>query len=308
MKVLPSVTHRAGVQYDGDSDSDEGGDSAAALLGQISLHNPETAAGWALLTERLAQHHPSAPSKPWAHARSAARAWPALASTVRSVLGVFSPDDFFYIQEDLTKRGPPQSLRQCLALCNLAAWDPYVVQACMPLLQQRLASGRYTLKHDFLLGIRRTWANWYRVLASNKCDLPYDIGLLWMALGDMVRAEAFFTASLRYVGPHHATHYQIARCRAQGKRDMPGAVEALQASLTLLPSYDEASNFLQYLLRYQVAAAHAEKLGLKAVYIGDDSESNTSSASPEGGGGGGQAGHAASASYEMSVGGQQLRF
>jgi len=292
-----TATHRAGVQYDADSDSDEGGDSTAVVLGQISLHNPETAAGWALLSERLAKVHPLAPRKPWAHARAEARCWPALASTVRSVLAVFSPDDFFYLQEDLSSRGPPQSLRQCLALCNLAAWDPYVVQACMPVLQQRLASGRYTLKHDFLLGIRRTWVNWYRVLASNRCDLPYDIGLLWMSLGDMQRAEAFFTASLRYVGPHHATHYQIARCRGHAKRDLTGAVEALQATLELQPEHEDAANFLQHLLRYQEAAVHAEKLGLKAVFSGDNSEQGSASddESPK-------------AAFTMSVGGQQLKF
>ena len=293
------ATHRAGVQYAGDSDSDEYGDSTAAVLGQISLHNPETAAGWALLTARLSSKHASAPPKPWAHARAEARFWPALAGTVRSVLGVFSPDDFFYLQEDLSSRGPPQSLRQCLALCNLAAWDPHVVQSCMPVLQQRLAAGRYTLKHDFLLGIRRAWVNWYRVLASNKCDLPFDIGLLWMSLGDMVRAEAFLTASLRYVGPHHTTHYHIARCRAHAKRNMTGAVESLHESLELLPGYEDAMNFLQHMLRYQDAAAHAEKLGLKAVFVGGDSDSASEGSAAQ---------HVSGGSYVMNVSGEKINF
>ena len=70
-------------------------------------------------------------------------------------LNGFSADDFYFLHEDLLKRGPPQSLRQCLALCHMSEWEPSVLQAVTPVLVRKLPHARYGVKADAMAGLSR---------------------------------------------------------------------------------------------------------------------------------------------------------
>ena len=155
-------------------------------------------------------------------------------------------------------------MRQCLAVCHMAEWDPTVLHAVTGVLVDKLPTARYTLKADAVAGLSRAWANWYPLLADDSCDIAFDLGRLWVALGNGEKAVAFFNASLARVGENCATHLNIAQAHADAGRQEEALV-SLGKSLALRPGYAPAVALHRELTGQAAAAAAAKRSGLHAV-------------------------------------------
>jgi tetratricopeptide (TPR) repeat protein len=169
--------------------------------------------------------------------------YPESSLAFRDSLESFSPFDYYRLSSRLRKDYPEPPLEFILALLKLADWDYQFVVTYAPVIARQAAQAGEGVKWELRRALDAVWENFYPM----GVDLAFEIGRILAAMQLPLDALRYYKESLRLVGPHHATLYNMGLCLYFLQQPQE-ALRFMDRSLEAKPDYARAREWRNRLL------------------------------------------------------------
>lgn len=170
-------------------------------------------------------------------------AFPESSLAFRESLESFSPFDYYRLSSRVRKGYPEPPLEFILSLLKLADWDYQFVVTYAPVIARQAAQASDGLKWELRRALDAVWENFYPM----GVDLAFEIGRILAAMQLPLDALRYYKESLRLVGPHHATFYNMGLCLYFLQQPQE-ALRFMDRSLALKSDYPRAREWRNRLL------------------------------------------------------------
>ena len=163
--------------------------------------------------------------------------WPETELAYVDNLAEGGPDDFFSLQAAALADPGSLTLSQMLTYLRISRFDPVVFLACFPPLLDVVAGAPADARPDVARVVEAVWAQYFAI--GEETDLAVCVGLILTAMHYYAEAERYFHVSIAEHGANADAALGLALC-ANGRGDVPGAMDHVEESLGLNPGLQSA--------------------------------------------------------------------
>jgi len=176
--------------------------------------------------------------------------FPSVALEWMDGLGRLDPESFTVIQRStdvVQDRGAQIDIKFALALLRLGEHDSDIFYRLRHVFLKQSHFLQDRARCDLVQDLQVVFTRYFHGTRSN-CDVPFELGRVFMGLRKYKLAGNMFSASMDLFQAHYTTLYNIGICKYH-QGDLEAAFKHMKTSVQLNPSFGEARTWLSRLER-----------------------------------------------------------